>query len=154
MVLMCLNLSRPDAVTTSNSKSKRKETQTQKCKVSIWPWFTEVCIANIYSDDWVAVSDISKEKKTRMQILPLTFSSSYSCVDAGRKVASGVPELPQKALEFQIRVNFQPFPVEALVKFQRFPGFMLLAKHAPAVHKVATLTETLWRQRGIRHPMT
>lgn len=30
---------------------------------------------------------------------------------------------------------------------------MLLAKHAPAVHRVATLNETLWRPREIRHPL-
>lgn len=65
-------------------------------------------------------------------------------MDAERKVTSGVHDVPQcvqkrELWSLQIRVNFEPFHEETMVKFQRFPGFTLLAKHSPAVHKVATL---------------
>lgn len=50
----------------------------------------------------------------------------------------------------KIRVNLQPLPEKALVKFQRLPGFTLQAKHTAAVQKVANLKETLRRQRKIR----
>lgn len=61
---------------------------------------------------------------------------------------SAVPEPPRHVQEGRLGANFRPLSVDTLVTFQRFPGFILLAKHAAAIHKVTTQ----WRQRGDQTP--